>query len=98
MFLCFRKRRSAFPVIFAKNSNQFLSDITVHANAMDRHPDTFDEQIAHEYTKPPFAYSKSRTANLVDAEELTGEILLQIYDSLRKANEIHDLPRGRETV
>ena len=60
---------------------------------MADYDDTIQERIAREYLKPLFAFSKSRTANLFEAEELTGDILLQIYLSLRKGNEIRDLPR-----
>ena len=58
---------------------------------MPHRNDSTAEKIACDYLRPLFGFSRKRTANLEEAEELTGEILVEIYDSLSKNPEIRDL-------
>ena len=47
--------------------------------------------IARRYLQPLFAFSRRRTTSLDEAQDLTAEILVQIYDSLGRRKEIRDV-------
>lgn len=51
------------------------------------------EIIAREYLRPLFGFARKRTASLEEAEELTGEILVEIYESLSRNPTIRDLAK-----
>jgi RNA polymerase sigma factor (sigma-70 family) len=51
------------------------------------------ETIARDYLRPLFAFSRRRSSRPDEAEELTGEILVEIYDSLSRGREIRDLSK-----
>jgi RNA polymerase sigma factor (sigma-70 family) len=80
--------------IVAKIPTISCSDTLYTQESMMHHRDEpTAETIAREYLHPLFGFSRRRTSNLEAAEELTGEILVEIYDSLRRGHEIRDLSK-----
>ena len=60
---------------------------------MPHHNESTAEKIAGDYLQPLFGFSRKRTTNLEDAEELTEEIFVEIFDSLSKKPEIRNLEK-----